>query len=254
MRIIKPGLWGAVALSLVGWFAATGIARATGTIVPLYSDPSEPPWSAIISAKNSHPTVPVIAVINAGDPGGPGPAVDPQYTSGIADLQAAGITVVGYVATGNALRPEGDIQGEVRTWKLFYPSITGIFFDEMSNDPGDVAFYQHQDSYARTQGFTYTVGNPGTETDPSYVGVVNTLLVYESSGVPTSSLPSWYASYAPTNFGVIPYNVPNLNANATSFIATARQTIGYIYLTNDDLDNPWDTLSSYFSGLLDQLQ
>ena len=81
---------------------------------------------------------------------------------------------------------------------------------------------------------------------------MDTILVYESSGIP--SLPTWYASYAPSNFGVIPYNVPTLDMTATNFIASARQTIGYIYLTNDDLPNPWDTLPSYFSTLLTDLQ
>jgi hypothetical protein len=227
-----------------------GGTSTTGTIVPLYSYPTASAWSAIISAKTSHPSVPVVAIVNPSN--GPGTAVDSNYTSGIANLQAAGIVVIGYVATGYAGRAQTAVQADVAAWKSFYPAVTGIFFDEMSNQAADVAFYQAQDSYARGQGFTYTVGNPGTDTIPAYVGVVNTILVYESSGL--STLPTWYASYPASNFVVIPYNVPSLDASATSYIASARQEIGYIYLTDDNLPNPWDTLASYFASLLTDLQ
>ena len=121
----------------------------------------------------------------------------------------------------------------------------GIFFDEMSNTAGNEGYYQRQDAYARTKGMTYTVGNPGTDTLPSFVGTVNTIIVYESSG--TAALPSWYTSYARDNFGVLPYNVPSLD---TAYVTSAKQKVGYIYLTDDNLPNPWDTLSSYFSALL----
>jgi hypothetical protein len=193
----------------------------------------------------------VVAIVNPNN--GPGASVVSSYTTGIANLKAAGITVIGYVATGYATgRPEAAVQADISSWKSFYPAVTGIFFDEMSNQAGDVAFYQRQDSFARADGFTYTVGNPGTDTIASYVGVVNTILVYESSGLTT--LPTWYAGYPASNFGVIPYNVASLDTNATNYISTNKAHIGFIYLTDDNLPNPWDTLSSYFSALLTALQ
>jgi hypothetical protein len=90
--------------------------------------------------------------------------------------------------------------------------------------------------------------NPGADTRPSYIGTVNTIVVYESSGV--AALPGWYTSYVRDNFAVIPYNVPSLE---TSYIATAKQSVGFIYMTDDNLPNSWDTLSSYFSSLLNAL-
>jgi len=236
----------------VYWGGSTGGGGSgpTGTIVPLYSYPTNAAWSAIVSAKNAHPTVPVVAVVNPNN--GPGTSVDSNYTTGIANLQAAGITVIGYVFTSYGARAESAVQADMNTWKSLYPAVTGIFFDEMSNHDADIPYYQRQDSYARSKGFTYTVGNPGTDTTPNYVGVVNTILVYESSGLAT--LPTWYTSYAPGNFGVIPYNVPSLDTNALNYIANNKAMIGYIYLTDDNLPNPWDTLSSYFSSLLGALQ
>jgi hypothetical protein len=227
-----------------------GVSGPTGTIVPLYSYPTSSYWPAIISAKNSNPSVPVIAVVNPDS--GPGPSVDSNYTTGIANLQAAGITVIGYVFTNYGGRDQGTVEADINSWKSFYPTINGIFFDEMANDDNatHVSYYQGLSSYAGSQGFTYTVGNPGADTLPEYVGTVNTILVYESAGVP-SSLPSWYSNYPASNFGVIPYDVPSVN---TSFINSAKATIGYIYMTDDNLPNPWDTLASYFSTLLSDLQ
>jgi hypothetical protein len=69
-----------------------------GIAIPLYTYPTDGTWTAVINAKQSYPNVPFIAVINPSS--GPGPSKDPNYVQGIKNLQAAGITVLGYVATG----------------------------------------------------------------------------------------------------------------------------------------------------------
>ncbi len=40
----------------------------------------------------------------------------------------------------------------------------------------------------------------------------------------------------------------------TTVVKQARQYVQYIYLTNDDLPNPWDSLTSSFSDLLGALE
>ena len=222
---------------------------AAGTIVPLYTDPSDSSWDAIITAAVAHPTVHVVAIVNPSD--GPGSSKDGGYTSGIAALQAAHIEVIGYVATGYGSHSIASMESEMDQWKAFYPTLQGIFFDEQSNSTSDVAHYQTLSQYAKSLGLNHTVGNPGTDVPAAYVGAVDTMLIYESNGVPSiSSLAQW-ASYAPSNFGVIPYAVSAMN---TTFVQQARQYVEYIYLTNDDLPNPWDSLTSYFSTLLTALE
>jgi len=222
---------------------------AAGTIVPLYTDPSDSSWNAIITAAVAHPTVHVVAIVNPSD--GPGPSKDSGYTSGIAALQAANIEVIGYVATGYGSHSIASMESEIDQWKAFYPTLQGIFFDEQSNSTSDVAHYQTLSQYAKSLGLTHTVGNPGTDVPAAYIGAVDTMLIYESNGVPSiSSLAQW-SSYAPSNFGVIPYAVSAMN---TTFVQQARQYVEYIYLTNDDLPNPWDSLTSYFSTLLTALE
>ncbi len=206
--------------------------RAGGTIVPLYTDPTDRSWTAIVTAALAHPTVEVVAIVNPAD--GPGPSKSADYTTGIATLQAAHIKVIGYVATGYGSHSIASMEAEIDSWKSFYPTVQGIFFDEQSNDPADVAHYQTLSQYAKSKGLAYTVGNPGTDVPDAYIGALDTMMVYESDGLPSiASLKAWSA-YAPSNFGIIPYKC-SMDA---AFVKQARQYIRYIYLQSDDLPEP----------------
>ena len=230
--------------------AAPAASGAGATIVPLYTYPTDPSWNTVIAGKAAHPTVGVIAAVNPAN--GPGAAADPAYASGIARLNAAGIKVIGYVATGYAVNSPVTVKADIDRWRAFYPGqISGIFFDEQSNRAGDVAYYRDLSQYAKAQGLSFTVGNPGTDSAPEYVGALDTMLIYESSGLPSvSQLGGWHASHAPSNFGVIPY-AASFDA---AFVRNARQYVQYIYLQNDTLPNPWDSVPAYFGDLLAALE
>ncbi len=230
-----------------GTVAATGV---NGTIIPLYTAPTDPSWDAVVAAKQAHPSVPVVAVVNPAN--GPGSAVDSSYTSGIAKLTAAGVKVLGYVHTSYGSRAATDVQTDMNNWHGWYPGVTGIFFDEMANTAGQESYYSGLNSYAKGHGLTFTVGNPGQDTSSGYIGTVDVILIYENGSVPSmAALSGWHTSYPRQNFGVIPYRVSALD---TAFIAAARQYVGYIYLQSDDLPNPWDSVPSYLSSLLGALQ
>ncbi len=216
---------------------------AAGTLVPLYTYPTHPSWAAIVAARSLHPEVAVIAVVNPSN--GPGTRANADYLAGIAKLQAAGIKVLGYVATGYTQRTELAVRADIDRWRSFYPGVTGIFFDEMANTAGLEDYYRRQTSYARSLGLNYTVGNPGADTRPTYVGVVDMILVYENAGL--RPLSSWHDEYPRESFGIIPYAVAHLD---TSYIQQAKKTVGFIYMTDDVLTNPWDSLPSYFPDLL----
>ncbi len=218
----------------------------TGTLVPLYTYPNHRSWSDIIAARLQNPTVPVIAVVNPAN--GPGQNVSADYVAGTAKLRAAGITVLGYVATGYTARADSVVKADIDKWRAFYPAVTGIFFDEMTNAAGFEDYYRRQTIYARSKGLTYTVGNPGADTAPSYVGVVDMILVYESAGL--RPLSTWYDKYPRENFGIIPYAVPRLDSD---YIQKAKKSVGFIYMTDDVLTNPWDSLPRYFPDLLSAL-
>jgi hypothetical protein len=242
----SPGATGATASAA----AAAAPNGAGSTIVPLYTYPTDPSWDTVIAAKSAHPAVHVVAVVNPAS--GPGPAADAGYAAGVARLNAAGIKVLGYVATGYAVNNPQAVKADIDRWRAFYPGqIGGIFFDEQSNRAGDVPYYRDLSQYAKAQGMSFTVGNPGQDTAPEFVGALDTMLIYEAAGLPTvNQLGGWHASHAPSNFGVIPHTA----SFDAAFVHNARRYVEYVYVQNDTLPNPWDTVPAYFGDLLAALE
>ena len=66
-----------------------------------------------------------------------------------------------------------------------------------------------------------------------------------------TSLQGWHLNYNKKNFSIIPYGVDqHLTPNLSTMLKT---TLGYIYVTDDVLPNPWNSLPSYFSNLATHL-
>jgi Spherulation-specific family 4 len=232
--------------------AATTAAAAnvTGTLIPLYTTPSDPSWAAVAAAKTAHPGVPVLAVVNPSN--GPGDVADPGYTRGIANLAAAGVKVIGYVHTSWGGRPAAQLEADMDRWHRFYPAVTGVFFDEQATAAGGDGYYRSLTAYAKAHGFDFTVGNPGSDSAAAYVGSVDLLLIYENKGLPSlQALGGWHASYARSNFGVIPYGCPTLDP---AFVQAARTHVAYVYVQSDVLPNPWDSVPAYLDALVGALE
>src|SRR3989441_6174813 len=236
--VLLLGLVGAAATRTS--FAATS---NSGIVIPLYTYPTDGSWSASLQAKKAHPNVPIIAIINPSD--GPGGSSDSNYVQGVKNFQAAGIIVIGDVATGYASHGMSDLDAQISRYKNWY-SVNGIFFDEMANNQGNENYYSTLNTYVKSLGMTYTMGNPGTTTLKSYVGTLDSIIIYESAGTPSLSYPAsatFYPSYSKSNFGLLAYSVPSLD---TSFETRTSTYVQWMYITNDGLSNPWDTLPSYF--------
>lgn len=146
-------------------------------------------------------------------------------------------------------------QTDINRWKQLYTT-NGIFFDEMASDDNNakVRYYQNVNNHAKSQGFTFTVGNPGTRTSPKYFNTVDNIVVFESNtGVPSNDLICSQETNGKGREGVsiLPYNVPNLDASA---VTAAKNCAEYIYVTDDGGNNPWDTLPNYLTQLFQLLQ
>jgi hypothetical protein len=220
---------------------ATGV---NGTIIPLYTRPSDESWGSLVAAKRAHPAVPTIAIINPAD--GPGPAPQAEYVAGIGRLTSAGVRVIGYVHTLYGRRAASAVEAEIDRYRAWYPGLTGIFFDEMASTPGFESYYEARVAYARSRGSELTVANPGTGVPPSYLGSADILIISETSGLPQVSLLSGrIASRA--SLAALCYGVPVVDR---PFIAAVRPFVGYIYLQSDILPNPWDSVPRYLPELL----
>lgn len=209
----------------------------TPIVVPFYVYPGAA-WTALANAKLPPGS---IAVINPDS--GPGSASDPNYVSGIKNLQAAGLKVLGYVATGYAGIDNkvtlAYAEAQCASYKTWY-GVDGIFFDEM----GTLAsFYSALQSYVKqTLGMEITFGNPGTSS--SLVGTFDVTNVYEGGGLPHNSNFSVYKS---SQVSFIAYGVSSIDTTALSSILPS---VSYFYLTNLSGSNPYDALPSYLSQLV----
>lgn len=239
--------------------AAKATSASTGILIPLYSYPYDFfgsfVWKPVNDTKNNHPQVPLFVVINPNS--GPGSSKDPNYAKGIANLTKSGIVVLGYVYTSYGTRSTSAVEADIDSYKSWYQAngLKGIMFDEMNNTSGKENYYQTLTNYAKgTDGFTYTIGNPGTSTLESYVGTVDTLNINETGSLPTISnlQTDTFATgggYDKHNFSFLAYNQILLPNKQT--IGNYSNFVGYMYITDDtSLDgNPWDTLASYLSTL-----
>jgi spherulation-specific family 4 protein len=229
-----------VAIHITPALAAT----TTGIIVPLYTYPTSSTWDTMVKVKSSYPSVPTMAIINPSS--GPG-SKDSNYYDGIKKLQNAGITVLGYVYTSYSSRSSSAVKADIDKYKSYYPSINGIFFDEMANWAGKESYYKSLTDYAKSKGYVLTVGNPGADTISSYVGTVDNIVIYENDGTPSLSyLKGWHLNYDKKNFSMLPYKVGSLDK---TYITSSTAYVGYMFITSDDLPNPWDSLPSYYSTL-----
>ena len=211
----------------------------TGVMVGLYFYPLNNSWEYLINLKNQFPNVPLVAVINPDN--GAGSIKDKFYASQVSKLQSAGITTIGYVYTNYAQRDVNQIFQEIDKYNIWY-NVDGIFFDEVANF-GQENYYRGVSQYTKAQGVSYTVGNPGTNIPVSYIGVMDTYIIYENRGLPSLTyLANIYPDYDKRNFAVTSYGVFNLRA---SDISSSSNYVGYLSITDNDLPNPYNTYPSY---------
>lgn len=216
-------------------------------IVPAYFPPG-PLWDDLIAG------APQVGRIIANPDSGPGDTVDPALVSAIAGAQAAGIEVLGYVHTVYAGRDELEVDAETDRWFSFY-GVDGIFFDEVSGLDDCVAqegWYEARVDYSRTLvPGAVVVMNPGTDTCPSYAGFADTLVLFEG-------LTQAHAAFVPedASLGLLSDEVGHLLHGATpsglapAFTRARSWGVGWFYVTDDDLPNPWDVLPTFWDDEL----
>ena len=248
-------------VSVVILMALTGVigsvppatAGSVGALVPAYFYPGTggpggvgDGWAAMAAAAA---TIPVTAIFNPDSGPLPGPP-DPNYVNALTNLENAGGKVVAYVYTDYGNISLATVEGQISTYITQYGRlINGFFTDGMSTDPSVVPYYQALYSFVKGLSSSYDViGNPGTATNPSYLAAspptANTFLTYEGSAADyTSANTSMGASslYANTIYDQL--TVEGMQADVAF---AAQHNVGYVYVTDQTLPNPYDQLPSYW--------
>ncbi|MCX7088969.1 MAG: hypothetical protein NTV00_13070 [Methylococcales bacterium] len=235
---------------LLGGLLLAFDANAIVILTPAYfypsSDPKDSFWDEMTVAAQ---TVSVTAIMNPND--GPGTAVNSDYTNAITAFRSAGGKVIGYVPTTYGQRAQANVLADVGRYTSFY-KVDGIFLDEMSNDPNNVGYYQSLYNSIKTDpsSASYSIfSNPGASAPEGYVGTADVIVTYENQTNYANYTPdSWAEKYSADHFAHLLYNVGTAAEMQASVALAAGRNVGYLYVTNDTLTNPWDTLPSYWNA------
>lgn len=226
---------------------AMSSAHALELLVPAYFYPADDgaaSWQALAAAA---PGVGITAILNPDS--GPGAALDPSYGSVVDGLQAAGGRVIGYVHTSYGTRSAATVKAEISRYYTLY-GVDGIFIDEMSNDGAKLGYYQSLHDYIRgLDADGYIVGNPGTRTAQGYLATADVLVTFESPAAEYAGYEAdaWTQSQDASRFAHLVYEVPNAAAMQATIARARAMNVGHVYVTDDDISNPWDRLPSYWA-------
>lgn len=247
-RWMCAALSGAAAL-LPLLVAAVAAAAPMRLLVPAYFYPVPgSPWDQLTAQAGAAPITAIMDPFN-----GPGPSVDPSYTAAVTAFKAAGGELLGYVYTSYGARPLAAVTADIDTFLAWYP-IDGLFVDEMANDalPAHVDYYAALYQHIKSRGANLeVVANPGVNTLESYLTrpTADVLLIFEHSEGYDTWMPSpWVYQNCPDHFAHLVYGVGSSAAMADIVALAAMRGTGYLYVTNDLLPNPWDTLPPYWAA------
>ena len=212
--------------------------------VPAYFDPPSPEWQRLIAG------APAVGMIVFNPESGPGTAADAAYTQVIAQAQAAGIVMVGYVATAYGARPEADVIADINHYYDFY-TLSGIYFAEgpMDNDctAMEPMYHRMADAVRARDAQAYLA--VGTRFCPTYITFFDMMVQfarnwpeYQTDYAP----PSWMPANSPQRFVHFVHSVPPADASAALSRAVANGA-GWVFITDQSDPNPWSVLPSYFS-------
>lgn len=213
------------------------------------------PGSLWTQMDSGAPTV-GLAIINPNS--GPGTSKDQNYADQVTSTEAQGIMVVGYVSTSyagtqNTARTLAAAEQDVDTYYSWYPNIDGIFVDEVSTDcAARDSYYKPLYDYIKSKGgVAEVVLNPGTNTSECYTSAGDIIVNFEDvySNYVNWTPDSWVSNYPANKFWQIVYSTSS--ADMPNAIALSKQrNAGWVYVTDDGGDNPYDTLPSYWSNEL----
>jgi hypothetical protein len=77
----------------------------------------------------------------------------------------------------------------------------------------------------------------------------SSLLTFEdNAGYPALVVDGWVTKHLARQFSHLPYNAPSANTMTNYINLAASRNVGWIYVTDDTLPNPWDTLPAYWTN------
>ena len=194
-------------------------------------------WDRVVNANADE-----IAIINPSN--GPGESVDSNYEEFIANLISHNKKPIGYVYTNWGGRDIDDVEDDIDTWLAFYPDIKGFFLDEVATGEDKLNYYTQLRDYIKSKGDYFIVLNPGTTPDSGYFDIADVVVVFENN---VSNLTNVCEN---SKSAIIVYGANSLHMEDI----VKNYECKYVYVTDDESPNPYDTLPSYFEEEIDALK
>lgn len=216
-------------------------AACSTTMIPAYFY-AGPLWDEVITS----PGGPTTMILNPAS--GPGTTPDPTYQGTVQRARAAGVRVLGYVHTSWGLRRSSTVRAEVDRYASWY-RVDGIFFDEAATGSSALSYYRGLHRHVKSTIGGHVALNHGTIPDRRYMDVSDVSVTFEGDSAAHASAvaPTWGTAYGPGRFAHLVYDADGAELDGVVARAGALR-VGNLYVTDDRLNNPWDTLPSYFSS------
>jgi hypothetical protein len=215
-------------------------APAQNLAVPSYFRPG-PLWQRLQAG------APAVGLVVMNPENGPADQRDHRYAEQVRQSQAAGLRVLGYVYTryADGSRSVEAVRDAIDRYYDWY-GVDGIVFDEVSTDRSRLPYYATLNAYVKARAPTaVTVINPGTRTRECYMDVADIVVTFEgpyTAYLARYTAPDWVARYPPSRFWHVVHSTPRMEDMLTAVQLSKARRAGWIYVTDDLMPNPWDTL------------
>jgi hypothetical protein len=138
--------------------------------------------------------------------------------------------------------------------------IDGIFVDEMANTGPAERLNYYKAIYDHVKSINpdwEVMGNPGTTTIEQYLTwpTADRLMVFEnvSAEYPGYGPSTWNEKYDSSRFVHLIHTEPSASTMQTRLEQALTKSVGGIYVTDDVMNNPWNTLPTYWQAEVDAI-
>ena len=190
---------------------------------------------------------PTVMILDLTDTGA-GTSPEPGFQAAVRGAQAAGIRVIGYVATEYGQRPIAQAEADARNYKAWY-GVSGIFLDQAPASRAQLGYYRNLADYIRgiSRGAVVWL-NPGIYPDQAYMSVADVVMTFEGpyARYRDSRVPGWVSQYPPGRFANTIYATSSAEFE-NALHQSAGANAGNVFITDRSGTNPYSGLPAYWA-------
>lgn len=236
--------------------AQLAAATSLDMLYPLYNYPNwynseSYIWDDVAAAGND---INITAVINPYNGPGGDDSPNSDYQRGLTDL-AGNADMIGYVFTDYGNRDIDAVKADIIKYNNDFNSVTGIFFDEVNTSTNDYFLNYYKELYdfvkynVNTSNLNFVVFNHGTNAPVEYLARADVNIIFEGtySNWVNYTPDAYITNYSSDRFASLVYSAGDVTNMQIALDLASERNIGYAFITDDSVSNPWDELPSYWN-------